>query len=42
MISENVTYLDNFGVEHIKKKLENLLEINILQQMFLEQKHMIQ
>ena len=42
MNAENVTYFDSFGVEHIKKKIENSLEIKILQQTFIECKHMIQ
>ena len=28
--TENVTYFDSFGVEHIPKKLENSLKIRIL------------
>ena len=40
---ENKTCFDFFGVDHIqKKKLENSLEIKILQQIFLEYKHTVQ
>ena len=40
VISEYVLYFDNFGVEHIPK--ENSLGIKILQQIFIEYKHLIQ
>ena len=43
---KTVTYFDSFGVEHIPKRLKNLLKellINLqLQQIFLEHKHMTQ
>ena len=28
--AENVTYFDSFGVEHIPKEIEHLLELKIL------------
>ena len=40
--TENVTYFDSFGIEHILKKIENSLEIEILQCIFIKYKHMIQ
>ena len=42
MIAGNKTYFDSFEVQHIPRKLENLLEIKILQRIFIEYKHMIQ
>ena len=38
----NVTYFDSFGVDHTPKEIRKLLEIKILQQIFIEYKHMIQ
>ena len=40
--AENVTYFDSFGIEHILKKIENSLEIETLQCIFIKYKHMIQ
>ena len=42
MNAENVTYFDSFGIEHILKKIENSLEIETLQCIFIKHKHMIQ
>ena len=42
MNAENVTYFDSFGIEHILKKIENSLEIETLQCIFIKYKHMIQ
>ena len=39
--SNNVTYFDSFGVEMFLKKLEHLLIIIVLKQIFSEYKHMI-
>ena len=39
---ENVIYFDSFGIENIPKEIRNSLEIKILQQIFIEYKHMIQ
>ena len=40
--SNNVTYFDSFGVEHIPKEIRVLLIIKILKEIFSEYKHMIQ
>ena len=40
--AKNVTYFDSFGAEHISKEIRNLLEIKILQRIFIDYKHMIQ
>ena len=39
--AENVTYFDVFGVKHIPEKLDNSLEIKVLQRIFIEYRHMI-
>ena len=41
--AKNVTYFDSFGVKYIfQKKFKNPLKIKVLQQIFIECKHMIQ
>ena len=40
--AKNVAYFDSFGVEHIPKEIRKLIRNKILQQLFIEYKHMIQ
>ena len=42
MIAENTTYFHSFGVQHIPKKIENILEIKVLEPILIEYKHTIQ
>ena len=38
----NLTYFDSFGVEHIPKDITKFIGKKILQEIFIEYKHMIQ
>ena len=42
VIAENTTYFHSFGVQHIPKKIENILEIKVLEPILIEYKHTIQ
>ena len=39
--AENVTYFHGFGVKHMPCKLDNSLEIKVLQRIFVEYRHML-
>ena len=42
-LSNNATYFDSFGVEHIPKEIKKIIgNKNIKKKVFLEYKHMIQ
>ena len=41
-LNNNVVYFDSFGVEHVSKEIENLLEIKTEKQTYLEYKQMFQ